>query len=100
MPEGFGNPVNPLVVRLLRALRQAGTLYVKEKRVRVLPRNLERAIRLSGLSREAWENAMEAARVAGFVGKNAVNEAGLLLLEVAERMNPGEEVRGLVEVVG
>ncbi len=100
VPEGFGNPVNPLVVRLLRALRQAGTLYVKEKRVRVLPRNLERAIRLSGLSREAWENAMEAARVAGFVGKNAVNEAGLLLLEVAERMNPGEEVRGLVEVVG
>ncbi len=100
VPEGFGNPVNPLVVRLLKALRQAGTLYVKEKRVRVLPRNLERAIRLSGLSREAWENAMEAARVAGFVGKNAVNEAGLLLLEVAERMNPGEEVRGLVEVVG
>jgi len=100
VPEGFGNPVNPLVVRLLKALRQAGTLYVKEKRVRVLPRNLERAIRLSGLSREAWENAMEAARVAGFVGKNAVNEAGLLLLEVAERMNPGEEVHGLVEVVG
>ncbi len=99
VPEGFGNPVTPLVVRLLRALREAGTLYAKERRVRVLPRNLERAIRRSGLSREAWENAMEAARVAGFVGKNAVNEAGLLLLAAAEKMNPGEDVVGLVEVV-
>ncbi|HFB39265.1 MAG TPA: DUF505 domain-containing protein, partial [Oceanithermus sp.] len=62
--------------------------------------NIEAAIRLSGLSKEAWENAMEAARVAGFVGRNSVNEAGLLLLEVAEKMNPGEEVHGLVEVVG
>ena len=100
VPEGFGNPVTPLVVRLLRALRQVGTLYVKEKRVRILPKNIEAAIRLSGLSKEAWENAMEAARVAGFVGRNSVNEAGLLLLEVAEKMNPGEEVHGLVEVVG
>jgi len=100
VPEGFGNPVTPLVVRLLRALREVGTLYVKEKRVRILPRNIEAAIRLSGLSKEAWENAMEAARVAGFVGRNSVNEAGLLLLEVAEKMNPGEEVHGLVEVVG
>ncbi len=99
VPEGFGNPVTPLVVRLLRALREVGTLYVKEKRVRILPRNIEAAIRLSGLSKEAWENAMEAARVAGFVGRNSVNEAGLLILEVAEKMNPGEEVHGLVEVV-
>ncbi len=99
VPEGFGNPVNPQVVRLLRALRRVGTLYVKERRVRVLPRNVERAIRLSGLSPEAWANAMEAARVAGFVGRNAVNEAGLLVLEVADRMNPGEGDLGLVEVV-
>ena len=99
VPEGFGNPVTPLVVRLLKALKEAGTLYVKEKRVRILPKNIEKAIRLSGLSKEAWENAMEAARVAGFVGKNSVNEAGLLLLEVAEKMNPGEEVHGLAEIV-
>ncbi len=99
VPEGFGNPVTPLVVRLLKALKEAGTLYVKEKRVRILPRNIEKAIRLSGLSKEAWENAMEAARVAGFVGKNSVNEAGLLLLEVAEKINPGEDVHGLAEIV-
>jgi len=98
VPEGFGNPVNPLVFRVVEALRAEGSLYVKEKRVRVLPRNLSEAIEYSGLPRDVFEDALEAARAAGFVGRNSINEAGLLLLEAAEAMNPGEDVHGLVEL--
>jgi len=98
VPEGFGNPVNPVVFRLLEALRTVGSLYVKERRVRVLPRNLSEALGYSGLPKEVFENALEAARAAGFVGRSSINEAGLLLLEAAEAMNPGEDVHGLVEL--
>ncbi len=98
VPEGFGNPVNPIVFRLIEALRAVGSLYVKEKRVRILPRNVEEALEYSGLPKDVFDNALEAARVAGFVGRNSVNEAGLLLLEAAEKMNPGEDVHGLMEL--
>ncbi|WP_457630589.1 DUF505 domain-containing protein [Oceanithermus sp.] len=98
VPEGFGNPVNPVIFRLIEALRSVGNLYVKEKRVRILPRNLKEALEASGLPKDVFDNALEAARVAGFVGRNSVNEAGLLLLEAAALMNPGEEVSGLVEL--
>ncbi|WP_456410550.1 DUF505 domain-containing protein [Oceanithermus sp.] len=98
VPEGFGNPVNPIVFRLIEALRAVGSLYVKEKRVRILPRNVEEALEYSGLPKDVFDNALEAARAAGFVGRNSVNEAGLLLLEAAEKMNPGEDVHGLMEL--
>ncbi len=98
VPEGFGNPVNPVLFRVVEALCQVGTLYVKEQRVRILPRNVEEAIRRSGLPPQVFENALEAARVAGYVGRTSVNEAGLLLLEVGRLMNPGAEVHGLAEL--
>ncbi len=88
VPEGFGNPVTPLMVRVLRALRAVGTLYVKERKVRVLPRNLAEAWKRSGLSKEAFDDALTAARVAGFVGRNAITTAGLWLLDAADAMNP------------
>ncbi len=102
VPAGFGNPVNPLIVRVLSALRDVGTLYVKERKVRVLPRNIGHAQKRSGLSAEAFNDALEAARVAGFVGRNTVTTAGLLLLEVVEAMNPQaeEELVGLVSYLG
>jgi len=98
VPEGFGNPVNPLIFRLIEALKAVGNLYVKEKRVRILPRNIKEALEYSGLPKDVFDNALEAARIAGFVGRNSVNEAGLLLLEAAEKMNPGEDVHGLMEL--
>ena len=96
VPKGFGNPVNPLIVRVLQALREAGTLFVKEQKVRLLPRNIEKALKASGLSKEDFDNALEAARVAGFVGRANLNKSALALLEVAERMNPqaGEILHG------
>ncbi len=98
VPEGFGNPVNPVIFRLIEALRSVGSLYVKEKRVRILPRNFKEALILSGLPEDVFENALEAARAAGFVGRNSVNEAGLLLIEAARLMNPDEDVSGLVDL--
>ncbi|MGC8968599.1 MAG: DUF505 domain-containing protein [Thermus sp.] len=85
--EGVGFPVTPQLVRLLRALRQVGTLYVKEERVRILPRNLAEAQRLSGLPQEVFRNLLELARALGYIGQNSLNAAGLALLEAVEKMN-------------
>ncbi len=96
VPPGFGNPVNPLIYRVVRALREVGTLYVKERRVRVLPRNVAEAQRRSGLPPDAFRSALDMARVAGFVGRNSVTEAGLLLLDAVERLRPRSEEREAV----
>ncbi len=90
VPTGFGNPVNPLMVRVLQALKDAGTLYIKEQKVRILPRNIEKALKASGLSKEDFQNALEAARVAGYVGRTSLTKAALALLEVVEHMNPSD----------
>ncbi len=86
VPEGIGNPINPIIVRMLEALKSVGTLYVKERKVRILPKNIKEAQKRSGLSGEAFEDALTVAKLAGFVGKNSITTAGLLLLEAVQDM--------------
>ncbi|MEO2069131.1 MAG: DUF505 domain-containing protein [Desulfurobacteriaceae bacterium] len=86
-PEGFANPITPLAVRVLEALKKVGTLYVKEKKIRVLPKNIKEAIKISGLDPETFEKELIVLRASNLVGKNSVNEAGLLILEALEKLN-------------
>ncbi|WP_297447068.1 DUF505 domain-containing protein [Desulfurobacterium sp.] len=86
-PEGFANPITPLGVRVLDALRKVGTLYVKEQKIRVLPKNLKEAIKLSGLDERTFGEELLILKKANLVGKNSINEAGLLILEAFDRLN-------------
>ncbi len=93
VPKNFGHPINPLIYRVLKALAEVGTLFVKEKRIRILPRNIKEAISRSGLPKEIFDETLKAARHAGYVGKNTITEAGYLVLQAVEKMNPHEEVK-------
>jgi len=86
-PEGLANPITPLAVRVLEALRKVGTLYVKERKVRILPKNIKEAIKLSGLDPKTFEEELVILRASNLVGKSSINEAGLLILEALEKLN-------------
>ena len=84
-PDSLGNPINPLMVRVLRAIAQVGTLYVKEKKVRILPRQIQEAIKISGLEPERFQKELLILRSAKLMGQNTINEAGLLVLKLVEK---------------
>ena len=87
VPEGVAQPLTPTAVRVLEALRKVGSLYVKEEKVRILPKNIEQALKLSGLDKETFEKELVVLRVSGLIGKNSVNKAGLQVLKALELLN-------------
>jgi hypothetical protein len=84
VPEGIEHPINPVMVKVLQAIKEVGNLYIKENKVRILPKNWEEAIKLSGLDKETFEKEIAVARLAGFIGRTSLHESGLQILEALE----------------
>ncbi len=84
-PDSLSNPINPLMVRVLKAIAQVGTLYVKEKKVRILPKQFKEAIRISGLEPDRFNKELIILRSAKLMGQNTITEAGLMVLKLVER---------------
>ncbi len=84
--------------RVIKALKEVGSLYETEKKVRILPKKYKEAVRKSGLSDDTFASAFTVCKKAGFVGTNTVNETGLLLLEAVELMNPRESLEGYTDI--
>ncbi len=92
-PDSMINPLTPITVRLLKALAEVGTLYVKERKIRILPRNVKEAIRRSGLEPELFRKTLILAKTAGLVGQNTLTEAGILILQLLREEEREQEVR-------
>ncbi len=87
----LGHPVTPAIVRLLAAIRQVGTLYVKERKVRIEPEKWAEVERLTGLGPQEFKETVHIARMGHYIGEVTITEAGLDLLAVEEELNSKPE---------
>ncbi|WP_456400001.1 DUF505 domain-containing protein [Persephonella sp.] len=87
VPEGIANPINPDIVKILSAIKKVGSLYIKEKKVRILPKNWDEVMKISGLDEKTFEKEIAVARLAGYIGKSSLHESGLYILEAVELLN-------------
>ena len=87
----LGHPVTPAIIRLLAAIRQVGTLYVKERKVRMMPHKWAEVERLTGLGPQEFQEAVHIARLGHYIGEVNITEAGLDLLAVQEQLNSKPE---------
>jgi uncharacterized protein len=90
----LGHPVTPTIVRLLLALRQVGTLYVKERKVRAQPLQWVKVERLTGLGPQEFRESVRVARAGQYIGEVHITEAGLDLLAVLEKLNSAHGLAG------
>lgn len=84
--SGFGNPVTPHLVRVLEAIREVGTLYEKEKKIRVRPDRWKKVEKLSGLDAETFAEVLRIARMTKFIGTNSLTQAGYYLLQSLDEL--------------
>ncbi len=94
----FKYPVTPDIINLLRALKEVGSLYVKERKVRILPDNWKKALKLLKMDLETFENTLTLLRKARYVSSNGITENGLLLIEAAEELEGLENFWTEIEV--
>ena len=89
----LGHPVTPAIVRLLSAIRQVGTLYVKERKVRIQPHQWEEVERLTGLGPQEFKETVHVARIGQYMGEANITEAGMDLLAVQAQLksDPAQE---------
>ncbi|AAC06921.1 DUF505 domain-containing protein [Aquifex aeolicus] len=94
VPEGLGNPVNPFMYRIVEAISKVGNLYVKEEKVRILPKQFEEVEKMTGLDHETFLNELSLLRLIGILGQNSLHKSGLALLKAVEEIQktPVEEV--------
>ena len=98
-PEGIANPVNPWTIKILEAIKKVGTLYVKDRKIRIEPENWKQIKKLSGLSEEEIEKQLVVMKQARFLGENSLFESGLLLLEAAELMKKSMYTKRVLKIL-
>ncbi len=84
--SGFGNPVTPHLVRVIKAIKEVGTLYEREHKIRVRPDRWKKVERLSGLDPETFSEVVRIARMTKFLGTNSLTQAGYYLLKAIEEL--------------
>ena len=82
----FKYPVTPEIIHVLRALKEVGSLYVKERKVRILPDNWKKALKLLKMDLATFEDTLTLLRKARYASKDQITENGLLLIEAAEML--------------
>ena len=82
----LGTPVTPIIVRVLEAIRQVGTLYDTERKVRIMPHHWAEAERLSGLGQQEFQEIVHIARMGHYIGEVSITEAGLNLLAAQDQL--------------
>ena len=81
----LGHPVTPAIVQLLAAIRQVGTLYIKERKVRKAPDKWVEVERLTGLGPREFKETVHIARLGQYIGETTITQAGLDLQAVNEQ---------------
>ena len=86
IPEGIVNPINPLLYKIVEAIAKVGTLYVKEEKIRVTPKQLKEIRKLTGLDEETFSSEIALLRVAGLLGQNSLLKSGIKLIEAVKEI--------------